>query len=111
VSDSRRSKSPLALCFSEWFRVRQITLDGCVLYRPQDIGTELCVRGTVACQDNDFTRRLLALTLGDDDDRGAHVEFDFNSLVVLERILEASECLTSQALDSFICCVLYHRIH
>jgi len=46
-----------------------------------------------------------------DDDRGTHVEFDVNSLVGLKRILEASSCLTSQALDGFVCCVLYRRIH
>jgi len=44
-------------------------------------------------------------------DRGSHVKFDINSLVVLKRILEASSCVTSQALDSFICCVLYRQIH
>ena len=51
------------------------------------------------------------LLFGNDDDRGTHIELDINSLVVLKRILEASSCLVSQALDGFICCVLYHRIH
>jgi hypothetical protein len=46
-----------------------------------------------------------------DDDRRTHVEFDINSLVVLKRILETGPRMTSQALDGFIGCVLYHRIY